>query len=88
MSGVKLTLLTKEDCQKCDYVKSKIESEGFDVEIVGEDSVDGKVLMSYHQIYLMMDKDRNANFPFLIKENGQGEEVVTGSINIVKAMRS
>jgi len=75
----KMILITKDDCQLCDFVKEKIGDRIEELETVNAEDVDGKVYMSYYQIHLLMETNKKIQFPFLITEN---EDVVHGSIAI------
>jgi len=72
-------LITKDDCQRCDFVKEKIGERLRELEIVNADDVEGKVYMSYYQIYGTMEQDDQIQFPFLITVD---EDVIHGTIAI------
>ena len=79
MTEEALKLIVKDDCGKCEFVKEKIGNKVEEIQIINEDSIDGKVLMSYYEIFLIMDSNPNANFPFLITPD---EQVIHGAIKI------
>lgn len=74
-----MKLITKQNCQKCDFVKEKVGIKINGVEIIDGESTEGKVQMAYYEIFLLMDKDKSINFPFLITDK---DEVIHGAINI------
>ncbi len=44
-------LITKEDCQKCDWLKDKISKENLDVDIFDAESTDGIAHLTYHELW-------------------------------------
>lgn len=73
-------LITKENCPKCDMVKSKVPPETLKkVEIFDATSVCGMTLLSYYERY----GDDNVQFPILITKE---EEVIEGAIKIKNAI--
>ena len=60
-------LITKEDCQKCDWLKDKIKKEELTVEILDADSKEALSQLAYHE---MLDK-MPLDLPILIYADEQ-----------------
>ena len=72
------TIITKENCPKCDQLKGMI-SECNNVIFIDSKSVDGMALLSYHEIY-----NEKTPFPLMITED---ERVIYSSIEIRKILK-
>lgn len=76
-----IILLTKKDCQKCDWVKEKMNDVEKDaVRVMNAETVDGMVIRAYHEIF------EEAEMPILIvsKDENSDPEIIKGSIKISK----
>jgi glutaredoxin len=69
-----LKLFTKNDCQKCEYVKEKM-PKGLKIEIINADTVDGLAEAAFYEIV-------EKTFPVLVADG----EVVVGAIPILERM--
>jgi len=79
MSKERMILITKKECKKCEYVKSKI-PEGMDILMLDAETKEG---MSY----LALAESIGKPMPILLKENGKFEpDKVEGAINIKNAI--
>ena len=56
-----MILVTKKDCQKCDWIKQKIDLHNINgIEIVDGESIDGMSILAYNELL------EGKSFPFLI----------------------
>jgi len=69
-----LKLFTKDNCQKCEHVKSKM-PQGLKMEIINADTVDGLALAAYYEIV-------EKTFPVFIVDG----EVISGALPILERM--
>jgi len=56
-----LILITKVDCQKCDWLKNKLEKESIEIETHDAKSVDGMVHLAFHGLL-----DDDVHMPVLL----------------------
>ncbi|HIJ00331.1 MAG: hypothetical protein PWQ88_1201 [Candidatus Methanomethylophilaceae archaeon] len=71
-----ITLITKPDCQKCEYVKEHLPAD-LELKILDVTTVDGMAEAAFYGVL-------NAEFPVLIDE----DEVITGAIRIIERLKS
>jgi len=71
-----LLLFTKENCDKCDYVKGKI-PENLDIRIMDMNSPEGMAHAAYYELL-------ERYTPILVV----GDEIVEGAIKIKKKMKA
>ena len=71
-----LILITKQNCQKCDWVKSKIPDDA-DLRLLDAKSVDGMAILAYFEALSL-------KVPLLI--DPRTETVIEGAINIKNAI--
>jgi len=72
------TIITKENCPKCDQLKSKIK-DCDNVLFIDSKSIDGMALLSYHELY-----DEKTPLPLMITEE---DKVIFSSIEIRKILK-
>ena len=71
-------LFTKQGCDKCDWVKDKVNlSEREDVQVLSldEDNSDALAMLAYYECVTLAEK----KLPILISES---DEVITGAIHV------
>jgi glutaredoxin len=70
-----IILFTKPDCQKCEYVKSRL-PEGIDMRTVNTNEAEGLAEAAYYELL-------NRNLPILVVD----DEVFEGSIVILNKLK-
>jgi len=62
-----MTLFTKEGCEKCDYLKGKVdlESMGVNVEVLGPDNPDALAHLAWHELVSVAEK----HLPILVLDD-------------------
>lgn len=72
-----MTLFTKENCGKCDYVKKQVdlESLGVKIEVLGPDNADALAHLAWHGLVSVAEK----KLPILVLDD---MSYVTGAIPI------
>ncbi|GAB4256430.1 MAG: hypothetical protein Kow0092_02430 [Deferrisomatales bacterium] len=81
-----MTLFTKENCAKCDYVKRHVDLDrlGVRVEVLGPDNPDALAHLAWHGLVSVAEK----SLPILVVDDGTH---VTGAIpvkNYLKRIRA
>ena len=76
----KLMLITLENCERCDWVQSKI-PEGLEVEFIDGNTKEGMAQLSYHEKY---DPDHTAMPIFIVEDEDMAYE---GTIEIKNKMK-
>ena len=77
-----MTLFTKENCEKCDYVKKHVDlaAAGVQVEVLGPDNPDSLAHLAWHGLVGVAEK----SLPILVVDEAN---YVTGAIRIRKYLQ-
>ena len=77
-----MTLFTKQDCGKCEYVKENVHLSALDVavEVLGPENADALAHLAWHGLVVTAEK----NLPILVLDDMSH---ITGAIPIKKYLR-
>ena len=77
-----MTLFTKQDCGKCEYVKENVNLSALDVavEVLGPENADALAHLAWHGLVVTAEK----NLPILVLDDMSH---ITGAIPIKKYLR-
>src|SRR4030066_1144481 len=81
--GGKVTLFTKEGCEKCEYVKKRVDLKrlGVKVEVLGPDNPDSLAHLAWHELVSVAE----TQLPILVLDDSSS---MTGAIRIKNYLNS